>query len=223
MDRPLPQTFLTLADIFENHGHKLYMIGGSSRDFLLGRECHDLDLCSDARVEEMNEFLEDLKAPYAHLGSAYLKMDGIRVDITTLREEDEYEDHRHPLKITFTDKIEKDYKRRDFTINAIYIDKDEKIYDFADGLKDLRFYLIRTIGNPYTRIVEDPLRILRALRFKLLLNFDLEPHLAQVLKENAHLLKLLNPDKVNQEIHRMQMIDENYFKLLKEFNILKSY
>lgn len=223
MERKLPDIFLELADIFDRHGFHLYMIGGTSRDFLLGRECEDYDFCSDALVEEMMTFLPDLKAPYAHLGSAYLRYHGVRVDITTLRVEDDYIDHRHPDKIMFTRSIEDDYKRRDFTINAIYIDKDGRIFDFVDGLKDLHFCLIRTIGNPYIRIVEDPLRILRALRFKLLLNFDLENHLAKVIQENSFLLKELTPEKVNREIDKMRIIDENYAVLLKKFNILLKY
>ena len=194
--------FSSLCDLFEKNGYKLYMIGGSSRDFLLGVDFVDYDFVTDATPDEMKEFLKDANYTFEKFGSVKVKFEGIKADITTFRKEEGYGDFRHPNKITFVKSIEEDYRRRDLTINAIYINKDYEVIDPSNGKIDLENKLIRFIGDPEKRIQEDPLRILRAERFAKKLNFKFEEKTAAAIEKYRYLLDKLNPDKVAEEARK---------------------
>lgn len=191
--------FLKYAAIFESHGYHLYMIGGTSRDYLLKRPYQDWDFVSEATPDQMQSFLPQADYRFAQFGSIKIKDEGREVDITTLREEGEYKDHRHPSYLHFVKDIRTDAKRRDFTINALYIDSKGRIYDFYQGLTDLEHHLIRFIGDPMKRIQEDPLRISRALRFAKTLDFQLDEQTQIAIQANKHLLKSINPEKLKME------------------------
>ena len=193
------EIFTKLAKLFNDNGYRLFMIGGTTRDYLLNKEVYDYDFVSDATPEEMSKFLLDANYHFAKFGSVRTKVDGIHVDITTLRVEGEYLDSRHPSKIEYVKEIEKDYIRRDFTINAIYMDENFKIIDPSNGTKDLKKGIIRFIGDPTKRIKEDPLRILRAERFAKKLNFVIEPKSLEAIENNRQLLAKINPDKIKEE------------------------
>lgn len=190
--------FLDLANLFEKYGFSLYIIGGTSRDYLLGRPVDDYDFVTDATPDEMKEFLENADYTFSKFGTIRLSFYGRKVDIVTLRTEGEYADYRHPKTIKYIRRIEEDYVRRDFTINALYIDKKFNVFDFC-GLQDLKNGIIRLIGDPEKRIREDPLRILRAERFAKKLGFVIDEQTLKAIKNNRHLLKELNPDKVREE------------------------
>lgn len=198
------EIFAKLSKLFNDNGYRLFMIGGTTRDYLLGLEVYDYDFTSDATPEEMKKFLTNANFTFAKFGSVRLKIDDIHVDITTLREEGEYLDYRHPSYIKYVKDIKEDYVRRDFTINAIYIDENMKVIDPSGlGIKDLENKLIRFIGNPQKRIEEDPLRIIRAERFAKKLNFKLEPETLKAIENCKHLLSELNPDKIKEEMKKM--------------------
>ena len=190
--------FIYLANLFKEHGYALYLTGGSARDYLLKREFTDFDLTTDATPSEIKEFLPNLDYTYAKFGNVH----GKHLDITTLRVEGGYKDYRHPSVIKFTKKLEEDYLRRDFTINALYIDMNLKVYDFANGLSDLKNKIIRFIGNPNKRVIEDPLRILRAERFAKKLGFKIEPNSLKAMNDNRRLLEKLNSNKIKEEIKK---------------------
>ena len=193
------EIFTTLAKLFNDNGFRLYMIGGTTRDYLLKKEVFDYDFVSDATPDEMKLFLNDANFTFAKFGSVRVKVNDVHVDITTLREEGEYLDYRHPSKITYVREISKDYVRRDFTINAIYMDEKFNIIDPSNGVEDLNNRIIRFIGDPATRIKEDPLRILRAERFANKLGFKIEEKSLEAIKKYRYLLEKLNPDKVREE------------------------
>lgn len=191
--------FLNLGNLFEKFGFSLYIIGGTSRDFLLGRPVDDYDFVTDATPDEMKEFLENADYTFSKFGTIKLSFYGKKIDIVTLRTEGEYVDYRHPKTIKYIRSIEEDYIRRDFTINALYIDKNFNVFDFCGGLQDLKKGIIRFIGDPEKRIIEDPLRILRAERFAKKLGFVIDGQALEAMNKNRHLLKELNPDKVREE------------------------
>ncbi len=193
------ETFTKLVSIFKENGYRLYMIGGTTRDYLLGLDVFDFDFVTDATPEEIKVFLPDADFTFAKFGSVRVKVDGVKVDVTTLRVEEDYEDFRHPGKIRFVKTVDEDYVRRDFTINAIYIDEDFKVIDPSNGLEDLNNKLIRFIGNPEKRIKEDPLRILRAKRFANKLGFKIEENSQKAMEKLSYLLDKLNPDKIKEE------------------------
>ena len=196
--------FDSVALIFNRHGYRLYMVGGATRDYLLDRPILDYDFVTDATPDEMKAFIPDADYTFSKFGTVRLKVNHVKVDITTLRIEDEYIDYRHPSKVTFTKDIKKDYVRRDFTINAIYMDEEYNIIDYCGGLNDLNNKLIRFIGDPDKRIKEDPLRILRAERFEKKLGFKIEDETFKAIERNRHLIEELNPQKVQTELKKME-------------------
>lgn len=204
---------------FHKHGYRLYMVGGTSRDFLLGEIIHDFDFATDATPDEMRGFLPDANYRFANFGTVTFKYGGEHVEITTLREEGKYVDFRHPGSIKFVKTPDKDYKRRDFTINALYIDENYDILDYVYGQKDLQTKLLRMIGDPYIRLVEDPLRIVRALRFIVKFNLVIDPTLEQAMKEHFHLLTKLNPDKIQSERRKVDpqnlVVFDNLYAMYK--------
>ena len=130
------EAFQSLADLFYRHGYKFFLVGGTVRDYLLGLPLEDMDAVSDATPIEIIKFLPEADTTFAHLGSLKYKDDnGIKFDITTLRKESGYVDSRHPNNVIFVRNLEEDYPRRDFTINAMYMDKDLKIYDFCERVE----------------------------------------------------------------------------------------
>lgn len=195
--------FIELATVFKQHGFNLWLIGGSSRDYLLGLPVTDFDLTTDAKPTDMQTFLPHGNFRFAHYGTVQLSTAQHSIDITTLRQESSYQDRRHPQSITFVREPRLDYLRRDLTINAIYLDATLTPLDFVNGLGDLKQKTLRMIGDPYLRFQEDPLRILRVLRFQHKLGFSQEPTLAKALNQSIHLLDYLNPAKIRQEIQKM--------------------
>lgn len=196
------ELFKKIFNLFQKNGHSLYMVGGTVRDFLLGLELTDMDVVTDATPDQMKEFIPDADYTFAKFGSVKLRNENVKFDITTLRKESSYIDSRHPNKVVFCRSLEDDVRRRDFTINALYMDEDLKVYDFVDGQTDLKNKIIRMIGNPNKRIIEDPLRIVRALRFAIEFDFSIDPSLQNSINNNKDLLKKLNTAKIQEELKK---------------------
>lgn len=206
------EIFEYLKKAFKEHNFHLYMIGSTSRDFLMKREIEDYDFVTDATPDEVLSFL-DCNATYKKFGTLSLKVNDKHCDIVTLRKESEYLDLRHPSKIEFIKDINEDYKRRDFTINAIYIDEDYKVKDVSkDGVNDLNNKILRFIGDPTKRIKEDPLRILRAKRFIVEYGLTPEKETLKALKENKDLISTIKEGKIIEEKRKFDKISkgENY-------------
>ena len=180
MDKKI-DSFLFLADIFSKNGYQLFLVGGTVRDYLLGLPLTDMDAVTDATPDEMKAFIPDGNFTFAKYGNVGYKFNGTKFDLTSLRKEDEYADSRHPNSVIFVKDLSIDVRRRDFTINGIYLDRDMKIIDYVGGQNDLRNHLLRMIGDPDKRIKEDPLRIIRALRFALDFKVKLFIELKQII------------------------------------------
>ena len=193
------ELFNFLDKVFKENGFSIFEVGGSVRDELLGLEVFDFDFATDATPEEMIKFLPDTNDTFAKYGCIKYKGEHGRAEITTFRIEESYDDFRHPNKICFVKSLNEDYKRRDFTINAIYKDINGKIYDPSRGVEDLKNKTLRFIGDPETRIKEDPLRILRAKRFESKLGFEIETETAKAMEKLEYLLEKLNPEKIKEE------------------------
>lgn len=194
-----------ILESFSKHGHNAYLVGGSSRDILLFKKTHDVDITTDAKPEKVIAIFNLKKVdPFTFkFGNIKASINDIEIDITTFRSESGYKDLRHPDAIEFVKDPLTDSLRRDFTINALYMDKDGKVLDFHDGLQDLKDKIIRTIGNPEQRLKDDPVRILRALRFALTFNFKIEDSLEEAIKENQNLLNELSDFRIKDELTKM--------------------
>ena len=211
--------FLDLAKEFVERGYRLYLVGGTVRDYLLNIPLTDMDAVSDALPEQMKEFI-DGDYTFSYMGSVKYKYKGVKFDITTLREEEGYLDHRHPLKVKFVKDIRIDHYRRDFTVNAMYLDDKLNLYDYENGLTDLNNRILKMVGNPYVRLKEDPLRIIRLLRFSLAYNFTIDEELIKAVEQSISFLNDTSKSKIDMEIKKMKGIDiERAKKLFDKFYI----
>ena len=203
MDKNLV-SFIELANEFNKHGYQLYLVGGTVRDYLLNEPLTDMDAVSEATPEEIMAFLPNADATFKRFGSLkYKTSDGLKFDITTLRKESSYEDSRHPSKIIFVKDLKEDYLRRDFTVNALYMNKDLKVIDYCNGQEDLKNNVLRMVGDPDTRIKEDPLRILRAIRFHLMHQLKIEESLLKAMHDNFDLLRNITDAKIRSELNKI--------------------
>lgn len=216
------EAFIHLSDLFKANNHQLLLVGGTVRDFLLHLELSDMDVVTDATPEEMKTFLPDCNMEFSKYGFVKCRFNEIKFDITTFRKEKEYRDNRHPSKIIFVKSPRYDYVRRDFTINGLYADERFNIIDYCGGQKDINNRVLRTIGNPKKRIIEDPLRILRAIRFSLMYNFIIDEELQRIMKKYNYLIDELNKDKINEEIRKIKNVDRNIqHNIFAEYGLLK--
>ena len=199
-----------ILESFSIHGHTAYLVGGSSRDILLAKKTQDVDIASDARPEKIVAMFNLTKVdPFTFkFGSLKATINSIPVEITTLRKESDYKDFRRPSNIEFVKDPQIDSNRRDFTINALYIDKEGKVLDFHNGQQDLKDKIIRMIGNPQERISEDPVRIIRALRFALVLNFKIEESLVTAIKQHQDLLSEVSDFRIKDELIKLRKSKE---------------
>ncbi len=180
----------------------VFLVGGFVRDTLLGKESHDLDIATSLPPEKVKEHFPSALC-FPKYGTFSFKRDDIHVTIACMREEGEYVDYRHPSHIRFVDSILEDHVRRDLTINCLYVSSSMEVDDPTGfGLYDIRHHLIRIIGDKRKRLLEDPLRIIRAYRFQMELGFSLEKETEEALISSLPLLSHLNPDKITEEIRK---------------------
>ena len=183
-------------------GYKAYAVGGCVRDVLRGVAPHDWDVCTSARPEETEQVFSDL--PQIDTGRKHGTIAVIvahkAVEITTFRADGAYLDNRHPAGVTFLPDLDGDLSRRDFTINAMALDENERPIDLFGGQEDLKSHIIRTVGNPVERFREDGLRILRGLRFASQLDFEIEPETARAMTEERALLVNISAERIFSEL-----------------------
>ncbi len=194
---------LNVVQLLEKNGFKAYIVGGFVRDYLLGISATDVDICTSAKPKEIMNIFKQTLLPKEDYGSVNVIYRKKVFQITTFRKEINYSDYRHPEEIKYIDSLEEDLLRRDFTINTICIDKDGKTIDILGGIKDLDKKIIRTVGNSYDKFHDDPLRILRAIRFATNLDFELSDEVLDAIKENKHLLKNISYDRKKQELDKI--------------------
>ena len=206
--------------LFKDNNIDAYLVGGTSRDYLLYGNFSDIDICSKALPNVNEEVLKDFEMSNCDgkfYGVLKYKVFDREIEITTLRKEGEYIKNRRPKSIEFIDSLYIDSLRRDFTINAICIDAYKNVYDYHNGVNDLNNKVIRMIGDPLKRINEDALRILRAIRFSSYLNFEIEENLKETILSNYNLVYSLNKNTLRKEINKFLL-----FKDLKEVEYLFS-
>ena len=211
-----------ILEMITNNGFKAYVVGGYVRDYLRKIKTNDIDICTNARVKDLMEIFKDYKVTPLEYGNILLETKDYLYEITTFRKDIDYINNRKPI-IEYVDTLEEDITRRDFTVNSICMDKDGKIIDLLNGKKDLNKKIIRTIGDPYFKIKQDSLRILRAIRFASCLNFKIEDNLKNAIKENKDLLKDLSYERKKEELTKIFTSDNKAYgiKLLKELDLLE--
>lgn len=179
-------------------GHRAWLVGGCVRDLALARPVADADLCSDARPEVVQAAFPRTVPTGIEFGTVLVVLEGGSVEHTTYRLETTYSDARRPDSVRFGTDLVEDARRRDFTVNALYLDPlTNEVRDPTGGLADLQAGLLRAIGEPQERFREDSLRLLRLVRFAATLGFEVEertlsaarglaPNLARMARERVH-------------------------------------
>lgn len=199
-----------ILETLENEGYQAYLVGGFVRDYLLGITSYDVDIATDALPKDIHNIFNSSKSNY---GSVNIKFDNYNIDITTFRKDLNYV-NRRPSNVIYIDNLEEDLKRRDFTINAICMDKDDKIIDPLNGCEDLNNRTIKMIGDIDTKLEEDPLRIMRAIRFASVLDFDIDKKLYEKIKKYSHLVETLSKERIKSELEKI-LLSKNFMKALK--------
>jgi poly(A) polymerase len=180
-------------------GHEAWLVGGCVRDLLLGFEPEDWDVATSARPEEAATLFERSRAVGRSFGVLQVLAGGRWLEVATFRTEGPYSDGRHPDSVRFAD-IGQDAARRDFTINALFMDPDSgRVLDLVGGRADLQRRLVRCVGRPDERFAEDGLRLLRAVRFACRLGFEVEADTRQALQRQAARLAAVSPERVRDE------------------------
>ena len=200
----IPDYVQKIMELIEGSGFNAYVAGGAVRDIALGKEPHDYDVATSALPGETIEIFKNAGIEYfdtgAKHGTVTAVTSGGNVEVTTFREDGEYSDLRRPDEVVFKTTIEEDVRRRDFTINAMYMDRDGRICDPTGGLEDCGKHLIRAVGDPDKRFSEDALRILRGIRFVSRLGFDIEPDTLRAMEERADELKNISGERIAVEL-----------------------
>ena len=187
----------------EQAGYEAYFVGGAVRDLILKRPIHDIDIATSAYPEEVKQiFPKTIDTGIKH-GTVTVLNDGASYEITTFRTESGYQDFRRPDHVTFVQNLAEDLKRRDFTINALAMNRTGEVIDLFNGLGDLQKHLIKAVGDPMKRFHEDALRMMRAVRFMSQLNFELESQTKEAVSDLHQLLSKISVERIRDEFVKM--------------------
>jgi poly(A) polymerase len=190
-------------------GHRAYLVGGCVRDILLQREPADYDVATDATPDQVQRIFPRSLAVGAQFGvivvlDESVKDEPAQVEVATFRSDVGYSDGRHPDRVVYSKSPEQDVRRRDFTINGLLLDPEtNEVLDFVEGRKDLDQHLIRSIGDPETRLVEDKLRMVRAVRFAARFGYAIEPRTFDAIKKLAGQINQVSAERLRDELTKI--------------------
>lgn len=203
----LPRKVVLIIKNLQRHGYDAYAVGGCVRDSILNRKPEDWDITTSAKPEQVKRIFRRTVDTGIEHGTVTVLIGKDGFEVTTYRVDGLYEDGRHPKEVTFTSRLEEDLKRRDFTINAMAYNDDERLVDAFGGMRDLNYHLIRCVGDPKERFSEDALRILRAVRFSAQLAFPIEPETAEAIKSLAPNLEKISAERIQAELVKLLISD----------------
>ncbi|MEI8350841.1 MAG: CCA tRNA nucleotidyltransferase, partial [bacterium] len=184
-------------------GFIAYWAGGCVRDLVLNRQARDYDIATNAVPDKVMELFPKSVAVGKSFGVVRVPVADHWYEVATFRQDADYEDGRHPVRVTFSDP-ESDAQRRDFTVNALFYDPiRQEVIDHVAGLEDIGRRLIRAVGEPLKRFQEDHLRLLRAVRFAATLEFTIDAATAQAIRDTAGRIGLISAERVRDELTRL--------------------
>ena len=199
----MKEATINLLKEIESNGYKAYSVGGYPRDLYLNRKCMDVDICTNATPQDLKKIFNIKLDSNEKYGEVSLQYKGYRFEITTFRKELKYEKNRIPVKIQYIDNLIDDLKRRDFIINTLCLTSNDEIIDLMGAKKDMDNKIINCVTDADNQIKEDSLRILRAIRFATLLNFNLSASLKDAIKKNKNNLKKLSFFRKKEELNKI--------------------
>ena len=232
----IPREVSHVTDKLEEAGFEAYLVGGCVRDLLMGRIPKDWDVTTNAKPEQIIALFEKtvyentfgtvgVCVPRETKGNSVSQetVEYEIVEVTPYRIETQYTDFRHPDEVKWSDKLDDDLSRRDFTINALAYRKGQ-ITDIYGGIKDIERKTIRTVGEADARFNEDALRMLRAVRFAVQLNFSISLETTESILKNSELLKKISAERIRDEFVKIIMSENSAsgVAMLQKFNLLKN-
>ncbi|WP_144547430.1 CCA tRNA nucleotidyltransferase [Bacillus sp. X1(2014)] len=197
------QTAIPVIKKLEDAGFEAYFVGGSVRDFLLKRMINDVDIATSATPDEVKKIFPKTVDIGIEHGTVLVLVNNGAYEITTFRTESEYEDYRRPKEVTFIRNLKDDLQRRDFTMNAIAMDRNRKLIDPFNGFLAIQNKIIQTVGSPRDRFQEDALRMMRAVRFVSQLSFQIEAGTVTALASLVHLLDKIAVERKRTEFEKL--------------------
>ena len=197
-----------VIETLNDHGFEAYVVGGAVRDMLMKREPHDYDITTSARPEEIRQVAEGegwhcVDIDSERFGVVILVVDGQPIETTTFRGEEYGADSHRPERVWYAHTLREDVSRRDFTVNALAMDGDRRIYDYVGGQKDLKKIRLVTVGDPVQRFCEDALRLFRACRFTGQLGFLPERDLLEAMPKAFSRVAGLSVERVRNELDKL--------------------
>lgn len=198
----LPKDVEFILDEFSRNGIKAYVVGGCVRDSLQGKTPNDWDITTGATPDEVKSLFEGFKIvdKGIEFGTVALYLNDEEFEITTFRKDAGSKDCRHPDTVTFSDSLEEDLSRRDFTVNALAYNNEEGLVDCFNGYSDLKSGILKAVGNPYERFKEDALRMIRAIRLSAQHSFSIEKCTYEAIRENYGLIEHISFERFNKEL-----------------------
>lgn len=225
MDKSLFEQARPILEQIQDNGFEAYYVGGSVRDYVMGRNIHDIDITTSATPDEIESIFSHTIPVGKEHGTTNVVFNDENYEVTTFRAEEDYVDHRRPSGVTFVRDLYEDLQRRDFTMNAIAMDTAYKLYDYFDGQQDINNRIIRTVGIAEERFQEDALRMIRCLRFQSQLSFDIAMETFEAMRTQMADIKFLSIERIVIELTKLMRginVEEsfNHLKSLKAFNYM---
>ena len=246
LTKKIPKEVSHVTDTLEKAGFEAYLVGGCVRDLLMDMKPKDWDVATNAIPEQIIALFEKTiyENDFGTVGVCVPRLSAkalasadetnsqdvsretseyVVVEVTPYRTEAKYSDFRHPDGVKFSDKIDEDLQRRDFTINAMAYRKNS-VMDIYGGLKDIKDKMIRTVGNPDDRFAEDALRMLRAVRFAVQLDFSISKETIESILKNAELIKKISAERIHDEFVKIitSANPSSGMVMLQRFGLLKN-
>lgn len=194
---------IKIVDVLRQADYQALFCGGFVRDMLMNKESQDIDIATSALPEQIEQLFEYTIPVGKNFGVIIVVLNGIEFEVATFRNDGNYSDGRRPDSVSFST-MEEDAKRRDITINGMfYCPIEQKVFDFVNGQEDIKNKKIRLIGNPYDRINEDKLRMLRVIRFAARLDFEIEQSTYDAVCHNAKRINLVSEERLFNELTKI--------------------
>ncbi|MDD6272154.1 MAG: hypothetical protein PUA90_01365 [bacterium] len=214
-----------IVDILVNNGYEAYIVGGYVRDYLLGIESKDIDICTNAPIDTIIKLFKDRGVAHKQYYAFHIEKDGYSYDITSYRKELRYRRNK-PSEIAPAKDLATDLLRRDFTINTLAIDSNGRLIDILGARKDLNAKVLKVVGDTDKKLREDKTRIIRALRFACTLDFDLSPEILEFMStKKAHLVSEIPNEYKKRELDKIFDSKNSYkfFFFIKRYNLEKYF
>ncbi len=220
----VPTRIRPIGSILAEAGYRCYLVGGAVRDMLAGRPVSVLDLATDAEPRDVMRLFRRVIPTGVEHGTVTILFKGQQYEITTFRTEADYSDGRRPDSVAFAPTIEEDLARRDFTVNGMAIDvQSGTLVDPFDGTGDIQRQVIRAIGEPQERFSEDSLRVLRAIRFAVQLDFSIEARTLSAIRECGAGIARVSLERIRDELLKMLQAGDaaRALRLMRETGLLE--